>query len=48
MKNIIEYFDSVHTPALILTLDAQKILNNLANTLLNKSCCIEHETINGR
>ena len=36
MENTIEYFDTVHAPALILTLDAQKILNNLANILLNK------------
>ena len=48
MENIIEYFDTVHAPALILTLDSQKFLNNLANILLNKSCCIVHQTINGR
>ena len=48
MENIMEYFDTVHAPALIITLDAQKNLNNLANILLNKNCCIEHETINGR
>ena len=34
MENIIEYFDTVHAPALILTLDAQKILSNLASILL--------------
>ena len=48
MENTIEYFDTLHAPALILTLDAQEILNNLANILLNKSRYIEHETINGR
>ena len=36
MENIIEYFDTVHAPALILTLDAQKILSNLASILLNR------------
>ena len=48
MENIAEYFDTVHALALILPLEAQKILNNLANMLLNKSCCIEYETINER
>ena len=48
MENITEYFDTVHASALILPLDAQRILNNLANILLNKSCCNEHEAINGR
>ena len=38
MENIIEYFDTVHAPALILTLDAQKILNNSAHILLNRIC----------
>ena len=38
MENTIEYFDTVHAPALILTLDAQKILNNLASILLNRLC----------
>ena len=45
MENIAEYFDTVHALALILPLEVQKILNNLANMLLNKSCCIEYETI---
>ena len=39
MENILEYFDTVHALALVLPLDAQRILNNLANILLNKSCC---------
>ena len=47
MENIIEYFDTVNVSALILPLGAQKILNNLANFLLNKSCRIEHETTDG-
>ena len=47
MENIIEYFDTVHASDLICILDAQNFLNNVANILLNKSCCIEHETING-
>ena len=38
MENIIEYFDTVHAPALILTLDAQENLNNLASILLNRLC----------
>ena len=42
-----EHFDTVHALALILPPDAQKFLNNLASILLNKSCCIEDETING-
>ena len=45
MQNTIEHLDTIYAPALILFLDAQKILHNLICTLLNGSCCIYHKAI---